>query len=156
MVYVFDTSALSALFKNFYPDIFTSLWELFDELVDDGNLISTREAGREIMDSSIDSLLDWHKDNKDIFHTPTAAEGLFVAEIYKVPHFQQNIEKRKLLNGGKNADPFIIAKASVIQGTVVTTEKFKPNATKIPNICKKFDVNCMSLEEFMAKEGWKF
>ena len=58
MVYVFDTSALSALFKNFYPDIFTSLWELFDELVDDGNLISTREAGREIMDSSIHSLLD--------------------------------------------------------------------------------------------------
>jgi len=38
----------------------------------------------------------------------------------------------------------------------VTTEKFKANGTKIPNICKHFDIECLSLEEFMEREEWEF
>jgi hypothetical protein len=30
-----------------------------------------------------------------------------------VRHFQQNIEQQKLLKGGKNAEPFVIARAAV-------------------------------------------
>src|SRR5467141_2643406 len=33
--------------------------------------------------------------------------------------------------------------------------EFHP-ASKIPNICKHFNVPCMTLEEFMAAEGWQF
>lgn len=156
MIYVFDTSAFSALFKNYYRDQFPTLWTYFDDLVDEGNLISTREAGRELKVFNNVALQAWYKNNKDIFHTPTPEEGLVVSKIYQVPHFQQNIERKKLYKGGFNADPFLIAKAFVIDGTVVTVEKFKTNATKIPNICMKFDVKCMSLEEFMKAENWKF
>ena len=46
------------------------------------------------------------KTSPTIFTIPTAAEGTFVAKIYGVAHFQQNIEQQKLLNGGRNADPF--------------------------------------------------
>jgi hypothetical protein len=35
-------------------------------------------------------------------------------------------------------------------------EKLKPNAAKIPNICKHFGVPCMTLEEFMGAEDWQF
>lgn len=156
MIYVFDTSAFSVLFRNYYRDRFPSLWALFDELVDDERLISTREAGHEVSDSGLIPMLEWYNDNKQLFHTPNADEGLFIAQIYRVAHFQQNIEHRKILNGGRNADPFLIAKASVVNGTVVTSEKYKENATKIPNICKHFQVNCMSLEQFMAEENWTF
>ncbi|MFN4140514.1 PIN domain-containing protein [Aestuariivirga sp.] len=155
-MYVFDTSPLSALFKNYYPARFPSLWTKFDGLVTSGAVVSTRECFRELVDGPVESAVQWASDNKHIFATPVADEGKFVAQIYGVPHFQQNIEAQKILKGGKNADPFIIAKAAVEKRSVVTMEQFKTNAAKIPNICKHFGVSCLSLEEFMEAEGWKF
>ena len=40
MSYVFDTSPLSALFKNFYRRRFPSLWARFDDLVANGHIVS--------------------------------------------------------------------------------------------------------------------
>jgi hypothetical protein len=156
MIYVFDNSPLSVLFKNFYRNTFRRLWENFDGLVVEGRIVSTREALREIEDGAPDNLLAWAKDHPELFAMPTAAEGAFVARIYAVPHFQQNIEQQKLLKGGKNADPFVIARAAVEDRAVVTMEQFKPNAAKIPNICQHFRINCLTLEEFMEEEGWQF
>lgn len=156
MIYVFDNSPLSVLFKNYYRRVFRTLWEGFDALVDEGKIQSTREVLREIEDGPIDALQKWCDQNKKIFPAPTAAEAAFVARIYGVAHFQQNIETKKLLKGGKNADPFVIARAAVNGGTVVTMELFKDNAAKIPNICQHFAVPCMTLEEFMTAEGWNF
>ena len=156
MRYVFDNGPLSALFRNFYPKTFRTLWERFDALVDDGSIVSTREVLREIEDSSIESLRLWAAMHSQLFATPTAAEAKFVATIYAMPHFQHNIEQQKLLKGGHMADPFLIAKAATDRASVVTMEKFKPNGTKIPNICKHFSVDCLSLEEFMNHQGWEF
>lgn len=156
MIFVFDSSPLSALFKNFYRSIFGRLWDDFDTLVEEGRLVSTREVLREIEDGPVEGLREWAKGNKEIFASPTAEQGAFVAEIYKVTHFQQNIETKKFFKGGRNADPFVIARAAVEDATVVTLEKMTPNAAKIPNICRHFGVDCMNLEEFMAAEDWRF
>jgi hypothetical protein len=156
LTYVFDNSPLSSLFKNFYRGRFPSLWERFDQLVADGRLTSTREVKREIDASSIASMREWADANPAIFATPTGAEAAAVAQIYQVPHFQQNIEKQKLLKGGLLADPFVIAKAMSAKSTVVTMELFKANAAKIPNICERFAVACMTLEQFMEAERWQF
>jgi hypothetical protein len=155
-MYIFDNSPLSVLFKNYYRGRFPTLWKNFDVLIASGSIISTREVMREIEDSSIADLRDWAKNNSGIFTIPTAAEGAFIAKIYGVAHFQQNIEQQKLLKGGHNADPFVIAKAATEGKTVVTMELLKPNAAKIPNICKHFRIPCMTLEEFMEAEGWQF
>lgn len=64
------------------------------------------------------------------------------------------MEQKKLLKGGPFADPFIIAKAKVIGGTVVCQEKLKPNAAKIPNICHHFKIECICLEDFLRNEEW--
>jgi hypothetical protein len=156
MSYVFDNSPLSALFRNFYPKRFPTLWKRFDSLVADGKLVSTREAIREIEDGPLENLRAWAWDNEALFANPTAGEGAFVVRIYGVPHFQQNIEKQKILKGGKNADPFVIARAAVDKRTVVTMEVLKPDAARIPNICQHFGVPFLSLEGFMEKEGWQF
>jgi len=156
MIYVFDTAPLSTLFKNFYPARFPTLWKHFDGLVDNGSIVSTREVAREIGNGAVEALRQWAADHVDIFPAPTADEGQFVLEIYKVQHFQNNIKQQKLLKGGILADPFVIAKAKIIDGTVVTMEKFKPNSAKIPNICDHFDIPCMDLEKFMEEEGWTF
>ena len=63
-------------------------------------------------------------------------------------HFQQLIDKRKILSGGYVADPFVVAKAMVQNRIVLTREKFKENAAKIPNVCKHFGAPCVDIEEF--------
>ena len=95
MNYVFDNSPLSALFRNFYRKTFRTLWERFDALVADSSIVSTREALREIKGGGPESLLEWVEQHQALFATPTAEEGRFVATIYRVPHFQQNIEQQK-------------------------------------------------------------
>jgi hypothetical protein len=156
MIYAFDTNAFSDLFKSFYRGRFPSLWTLFDTMVEEGRIVSTREVRREIEDGPIHSLVEWSKDNAEFFTTPTAEEAAFVRKIFAVAHFQQNIEAKKLLKGGKNADPFVVARAATIDGTVVSLEAMKANAAKIPNICKHFGLPCINLEQFMEAEDWQF
>jgi hypothetical protein len=154
--YVFDSSALSMMFRNFYRATFPTLWERFDALVEQGKVTSTREVRREIEDSSVESLRNWAKQHPEIFPAPTSEEAKRVSCIYQVRHFQQNIKLQKVLKGGKNADPFVIARAWVLSGSVVTMERESQNAAKIPNISKYFGVKCLTLEQFMAEEGWQF
>jgi hypothetical protein len=156
VIYVFDSSPLSVLFRNYYRSRFPTLWGKFDSLVNEGKLLSTREVLNEINGSPIAALRDWAKDHGEIFATPTPEEGAFVAKIFAVRHFQQNIEQKKLYKGGYNADAFVVARAAVIQGTVVTLEEHKRDAAKIPNICEYFGILCMSLETFMESESWEF
>lgn len=154
-MYVLDTSVISALHRNYYRPHFVSLWKAFDGMVAGAKFTSTREALRELEGKGGDAL-DWANANQALFTIPDAKEGAFVAGIFGVAHFQANIERQKILRGGHNADPFLIGRAAVIGGTVVTMEQFKPNGVKIPNICKHFGVPCLDLRGFMAKEGWVF
>lgn len=154
-MYVLDTSVISALHRNYYRSRFVSLWKAFDAMLVEGRFTSTREALRELEDIGGEPL-DWATTNQSLFTTPDANEGAFVASIYAVEHFQANIERQKVLQGGRNADPFLIARAAAIKGTVVTMEQLKPNAAKIPNICQHFEVPCVDLRGFMEKEDWIF
>ncbi len=156
MIYVFDTNTFSDLFKSYYRGRFPTLWGHFDQMIEAGSITSTREVKRELEIGPVHTLIDWSKDNAEVFTTPTAEEAAIVRRIYEVEHFQQNIELKKMLKGGLNADPFIVAKAGTIEGTVVTLEVEKPNAAKVPNICKELDIPCMNLEQFMEAEDWQF
>jgi hypothetical protein len=151
-----DTNAFSQLFHSFYRERFPSLWEKFDELVANGAITSTREVYREIEGDRAESLREWAKLHKEVFPTPTAKEARLVAKIFTVKHFQQVIEQKKLLKGGNNADPFVVARAESIEGTVVTMEREPKNGARIPNICRRFKIPWVSLEGFMEHEGWRF
>ena len=156
MIYVFDTSSLSAL-KHFYPVIFKSIWSGLDNLVQQQKLISTREVWNEIGRGDSDQHTnEWLKTRKEIFTTPSAAELQFVAQIFQIPHFQGLIGQKQRLTGTPVADPFVIACAKVKGGTVVTEEQFKREAAKIPNVCQHFNVPCIDLEDFMRQQGWSF
>jgi predicted nucleic acid-binding protein len=155
-MYVLDTNVVSNLHKNYYRKRFVSLWKEFDQLVADGNVTSTREAFHELHDGVTGADTEWAKANAKLFTVPDAKEGAFVGQIYSVAHFQANIEKQKLYKGGRNADAFIVARAYATGGTVVTMERLKPNAVKVPNICEHFNIPYLDLEGFMEKEGWVF
>ena len=158
MKYVFDSASLINLFKHYYPERFPTLWEKFDILVSEEELISVREVFNEI-GSSEDSLANWAKEKKNILFLETTAEEFkFVAEIFQVRHFhfQAMIRKQERLKGKPVADPFVIARAKILNACVVTQEKNTENAAKIPNVCEHFEIPCINLEGFMEKENWTF
>jgi len=156
MKYVFDSDSLINLFRHYYPERFPSLWEKFHALVSAGELISVREVFNEI-GTSEDSLAIWAKEQKKtLFTEPTIEELEFVGEIFQLRHFQAMIRKQERLKGNPVADPFVIARAKISEGWVVTQEKLKENAAQIPNVCKHFRIPCINLEGFMEKEGWQF
>lgn len=154
-MYVLDTSVISALHRNYYRSQFVTLWSQFDQMVEDGRFTSTREALRELEEFGGEADA-WAQANSTLFPSPDATEGAFVAGIFAVPHFQMNIERQKLLKGGRNADPFLVARAGVLGATLVTMEQFKPHAAKIPNICDHFGVAYVDLRGFMEMERWVF
>lgn len=156
MRYVFDTNAFSQLFQSYYRSRFPTLWEHFGELIENGDITSTREVAREIASDRVVALRDWAVGRPELFPIPSVAEARFVGQVFAVPHFLQIIERKKLFKGGLNADPFVIARAHAINGTVVTLEGEPPNGAKIPNICRHFGIACVSLEGFMEEEDWTF
>lgn len=127
------------------------------------DIILVRESYNEIIKINIDNeikepkdrLTQWASENKGLFSIPSIEELQFVNEIFAIAHFQQLIEK-KILSGRPVADPFVIAKAKFEDAIVVTEEVYKENASKIPNVCEHFDVECINLEDFMQKENWQF
>ncbi len=157
IIYVFDNSSLSNL-KHFFPEIFKSVWVGLDQLVDSGQLISTKEVWRELQNGNPSGHVnDWLKDRKHIFTTPNNEELKFVAEIFRVGHFQSLIGEKQRLKGTPVADPFVVSAAKVRKkGVVVTDEARKKNAAKIPNVCDHFKVPCINLREFMQHQNWTF
>ena len=66
------------------------------------------------------------------------------------------IRKKERLKGKPVADPFVIARAKILNASVVTQEKKADNAAKIPNACEHFGIDCINLEGFMEEENWTF
>ncbi|MDE0186193.1 MAG: DUF4411 family protein [Candidatus Poribacteria bacterium] len=155
MVYVFDTNSFRVL-GNYYPAQFQTFWRQFNQAVTDGKIISVREVHKELETQIQPPLSDWVKKHKGIFMPPSAAETRFVTNIFSIRHFQKLVSAQSLLAGNPCADPFVIAKAEFIHGCVVTEEALKPNASKIPNVCEHFEIDCTNLQGFMEREGWTF
>ncbi len=156
MIFVFDTSAFIVT-GHYFPSRFPSFWQKLDDLVASGLLVSVKEVRRELdKEATRDHLKAWITRNSRIFVAPDEDQASFVAEIFRVPHFRQLVGDRAILNGTPAADPFVIASAHAHEACVVTEEKLRPNAAKIPNVCEHFHVACTDTEGFMAQLGWSF
>jgi len=152
--YLFDTNSFTVL-SNYYPDRFKTFWKQFDESIAAGHALSCKEVYSELESYSKNWIWGWAQTNKHVFEPPTADEAAFVVQIFGVAHFQTLVTKEQILKGSHVADPFLIASASVRGGCVVTEEKLKPHAAKIPNVCDHF-VHCTNVEGFLKQNGWEF
>lgn len=163
MIYVFDTGVFS-VWKHFYAERFPTLWDKLQENVDDDIITSVKEVRRELRayegETPID---DWAKNNPRIFTPPGEAEQKFVQWLMTQPRGQMLVAKRTIKKGTPVADPWLIAKARHINGTVVTTEtrsnpphNSNPKQGKIPDVCDGLKIPCINLEEFMREQEWKF
>jgi Domain of unknown function (DUF4411) len=136
--------------------IFKTFWGLFQAEVDSGGVVSVREVWRELSVCPETNVITWAKSNSGIFKPPTSAEATFVGRIFAVAHFAQMISAKAQMTGQPVADPFLIAAAKCCGGTVVTQERLKPNAAKIPNVCDHFKIDYSTFEGFLKAKGWTF
>ncbi len=163
--YVLD-SRLFIISRDYYPEIFPSFWEKMDEMIVSKTISSVQEVYEELerYGGEQKHLLTWIKNNKKIFTQPTIKEQQKVRNIFAIQGFQQLISKKNQMLDRPSADPFIIAKASVIRGVVVTGElPIKKNKIgkmqgkpKIPDVCAHFGIPCITPQRFMEEQNWQF
>jgi len=155
--FVFDTNAVEQL-GHYYPSSFPTFWDHFAVMVKERLAISVREVQRELERRDHKAWLRaWLKEHPGFFTVPGPAETAFVAEIFRVKHFQALVGERQRLQGTPVADPFVIAAARTRKGScVVTQETLKPNAAKIPNVCDRFGIDWTDFEGFLKRNGWSY
>jgi hypothetical protein len=139
----------------YYPDRFPTLWDKFDTLVKNEKIISVREVKNELERYSKNDLNRFVNLN-NFFSLPTEKEADFIKQIFSNNHFQMILKDESIKMGYPQADPFVIAKAKLLDGYVVTNEKYAQNSAKIPNICEFYDIKCIDFQEFMKIENWQF
>lgn len=150
MTYCIDTSALLAAWNERYPIInVPNFWNLFDQWVSQGKIISPIEVRNEIKKKE-DGLADWLKNREAMFveleeDIQRAAREILV----QFPLLTKGIEGRKI------ADPFVISLAKARGCTVVTEEgPGSPNRPRIPLVCRHFRTPCVNLLGLIQGENW--
>jgi hypothetical protein len=152
--YCIDTSALIDAWRVIYPpDLFPTLWDNdLTDLISEGLLVAPQEVLDELKQRD-DELFEWAKDqnHKEMFKDLDEEQVNLVRQIES--KFPGLIDIKK---STADADPFIIALAKSRGLTVITSEKSRPRKPNIPDVCKAYDVKCVTLQEFFREQGWKF
>lgn len=143
--------------SHYYQERFPSFWEDVDEQVDNRQILSVKEVYRELEYRTTEEFMwSWIEKNKKIFKKPNEREMNIVSQILGMNKFRGLVKEKNIWEGKPSADPFIVASAKIRNGCVVTEEKYKPNAAKIPNACEHFSVKCINMNEYMQREKMKY
>ena len=148
-IYVIDACALIDAAKEYSMSKKTvsPIWEAFDELIGNGQLITSTEIQDELKD---DDLIAWSKKHKEFFIPLTKEIQEQVFEVLK--KYPSLIRMKSSSNS--NGDPFLVATAIVNNGCIITNERPGDEKTgdyHIPNVCKGFDLPCMNLHTFIGQ-----
>lgn len=148
-VYVIDACALIDAAKeyNMSKKTFSPIWEAFDELIRNGQLITSTEIQDELKD---DDLIAWSKKHKEFFEPLTKEIQEQVFDVLK--KYPTLIKMKSSSNS--NGDPFLVATAIVNNGCIITNERPGDEKTgdyHIPNVCKGFDIPYMNLHAFIGE-----
>lgn len=146
--YVFDSNIFIGLQQRQPRDVYPSVWNKIDELMEDGTIISSMEVYEELSLGD-DALSVWAKNRKECFLPSEISLQERVREILAAD--------RGLVEGGKKkncADPFVIALAQEKDCVVVTEEARSNNPSvvpKIPDICEKYGVKHINFVGFVRE-----
>lgn len=134
------------------------LWQYIEKLVDEGRIIATKEVYDELIEHASSELKSWLEEHKTIFKISEQQIGFADNIINNVYAKYKNGYKPELKDA---ADPFVVAIALTCNATVLTQEQRQDphdpaqvNGPKIPTVCSEYNVACVNLEEFIAKEGF--
>ena len=147
--YIIDASAILSQKPNelHRRTVHKSQWEKIDELIRNHEIVMCSEIYDEVKDEEIKKLLtslsckvikiddDIQKYVKKI-----------VTECPKLISFTER-------SGTSSGDAFLIATA-MKYNLVIITEENKQKANKIPQVCQKFNLECINIVELCEGEHW--
>ncbi len=152
--YCIDASSIIHLMRDQPPEFFLGLWTRIDGLIDEHRLLVHRQVAEELLSRGNDSCLEWRKrlpkyciieiDNEQgAFVSRMGAEFRYLKDLYAKPEY------------ASKADPFLIALAHT-RGCHVVTEESKSKEWRIPDVCRRYGVECVDRWDLMRLEGWTF
>ena len=158
MQYVMDTSSI-ILLSYYYPELIPSFWKRFDRCVEQGEVVSVSEVRGEFHPQAADGewLNQWVQKHSHMFLDLGREEAKATLEVFNRPYFNGLISERAGMQKNPVADPFVIAKAWHLNGTVITEELHKEKSSvKMPTVCKELGIRCMKFRGFLQEKGWTF
>lgn len=158
MSYAVYTSSFIDLFQYYDRGVFPSLWQEFEELIERRLLVSVIQVKEELRREKHGdqaSKWAWQPSVRELFASPTVEEMVFLRSELASSKFRDAVPQH-LRSTNEKADIYLIARARVSGGIVVTEERYKPQGTKIPTICKAFNIDCVNLLGMMQREDWRF
>lgn len=145
MIYLLDANTYIEAKNRYYQSSFCpAYWDWLDHQFGQGNLASIAPVFDELSEYG-DDLSKWVKQRKahffDVSSEDVQEKFAEVAEFVATMNNKSQAEIARFLRG---ADPWLVAKAVVLGGVVVTHESLVDDAqakrVKLPNVCKKFGV----------------
>ena len=149
-----DTCALLDQRNRYYaPDRFPSFWRDLERLIDQGRLRSVDEV-RDELDKQDDDVAKWARERSSFFLSLDEESQSKATEV--LVRFPNLI---RVNSPGTQADPFIVGCAWAHSYTIVTSERGVMGSrkkVKIPDVCRHFGINCLSIVEFLRAEGLSY
>jgi hypothetical protein len=152
-IYCIDTSSIIKWYiEDYPPSIFEKLQIRIEELIAAGRLRAPKAVFDEVKPG--DDCHKWCKGQTDLFMEESVAVQKIVTAIMAAHH---NAEKpHKGVNG---ADPFVIAMAKDGGADWAVVADEHPGSAenrKIPFVCNAEGVKCITFQQLILAEGWKF
>ena len=155
-IYVVDTNVFMDWQARHYPtDVFASLLELVDQLIEAGRLIAPALVLEEIGAVGTSELIEWASERDRIWIPNEQALAGAVAIQSRFPGLLDPKAEYE------EADAYVIATAQKVDGIVVTSEtpaaeKRKPKRELfVPDVCREMGIPCINLLGLMRREKWK-
>ena len=152
MQYSLDTSALLNPWRKFYPrDLFPTLWERYEQALEDGTAVATELVLIEL-EKQDDEVLAWAKERPVMFRPLDEKIQEVVTGILR--DYPRLVDTRKSRSG---ADPFVIALGQIEGRAVVTYEGAtnKIDRPNIPDVCEALSIPCVTFIEMARQQGWR-
>lgn len=161
-VYIFDTSAFSALHRQHMQviEMPQAIWDAIEKMLKDGQIISHEYVYDEAVNDKAenpDYLTEFLMPYKSKFEHASEEQYLIVGKV--VEGSPKLIDPRR---EKEQADPWIIAQAVIHNQQmglledceyVIVTQENKRSPKKIPLAASRFDIDCISLREFFEENG---
>lgn len=160
MLYLLDANVIITAKDSYYAiDQVPSFWTWLTHQGSSGILKIPSEIFNEVgSGSDKEPFYKWRKD-KLTAESLVLAEAVDITILQKVINdgYASDLTDDQLISIG--ADPFLVAYAVADSSrTVVTMEVSKPSAKrnhrKLPDVCKQFDVKCITTFQMTRKLGW--
>lgn len=134
-------------------DLFPVFWTWIGDQMKNGNIYSSHLVYEEIKNGE-DELAEWIKEIHDSTIFPIPNKGVQTEYTAIINDISSKYFPSELGYFLKGADPFILAQAKHDQSIIVTSEKPVPTNSKkikIPNLCKKLEIDYCDTFSMMRK-----